>query len=167
MHNHRRADQRPRQRDSQSDRTATRTVSGKEVVDEVSYRVLLELEDNVWVATSPDVPGAITQGRSLRGAIHNIKEAIALMLDLPENVEVKVEPEVTSDLEGVFSLARKARIDLDEAQRVATITLADAVRVGRSTGLSLRDIAEVTGVTFQRVAQVEQALDERLAADIQ
>jgi predicted RNase H-like HicB family nuclease len=142
-------------------------VSGKEVVDEVSYRVLLELEDNVWVATSPDVPGAITQGRSLRGAIYNIKEAIALMLDLPERVEVNVEPDLVSDLKGVYTSARNARIDLDEAQRSATITLWEAVKVGRSTGLSLRDIAEVTGVTFQRVAQVEQALDERLAAGIQ
>jgi len=94
----------------------------------------------------------------LRGAIHNIKEAIALMLDLPERIEVQVEPEVVTDLKGVFTLARNARIDLDEAQRLATTTLGEAVRVGRSTGLSLRDIAEVTGVTFQRVAQVEQAL---------
>ncbi len=34
-----------------------------------------------WVAWTDDVPGALTQGRTLREARENLKDAIALMLD--------------------------------------------------------------------------------------
>lgn len=129
------------------------------MVNEMSYRVVLEQEDNTWVATSPDVPGAITQARSLRGALANIKEAIALMLDLPDETNVKVEADVTVDRDKAFQVARTARATLEEAQLAATNALQSAVVVGRSTGLSPRDIAEVTDVTYQRIAQVEEGLE--------
>lgn len=34
-----------------------------------------------WVAWTQDVPGALTQGRTLDEARENLKDAIALMLD--------------------------------------------------------------------------------------
>ena len=34
-----------------------------------------------WVAWTEDVPGAVTQGRTLEEARENLKDAIALMLD--------------------------------------------------------------------------------------
>jgi predicted RNase H-like HicB family nuclease len=34
-----------------------------------------------WVAWTDDVPGALTQGRTLREARENLKDAIALMLE--------------------------------------------------------------------------------------
>lgn len=34
-----------------------------------------------WIAWSEDVPGALTQGRTLREARENLKDAISLMLE--------------------------------------------------------------------------------------
>lgn len=34
-----------------------------------------------WVAWTDDVPGAVTQGRSLKEARENLKDAISLMLE--------------------------------------------------------------------------------------
>jgi len=34
-----------------------------------------------WVAWTDDVPGAVTQGRTLREARENLKDAISLMLE--------------------------------------------------------------------------------------
>ncbi len=38
-----------------------------------------------WVAWTDDVPGAVTQGRTLASARENLKDAIALMLE-PANL---------------------------------------------------------------------------------
>ncbi len=37
-------------------------------------------EDRIWVATCPSLPGCISQGKSLKEAQKNIKEAIRLHL---------------------------------------------------------------------------------------
>jgi predicted RNase H-like HicB family nuclease len=37
-----------------------------------------------WVAWTDDVPGALTQGRTLREARENLKDAVALMLEPAE-----------------------------------------------------------------------------------
>jgi len=54
-----------------------------------------------WVAWSDDVPGALTQGRTLEEARENLKDAIALMLedigpdDIPEKPGHLVRETVT------------------------------------------------------------------------
>jgi len=43
----------------------------------MKYRVYLEPdEDGVFVATCPSLPGCVSQGRTLREATENIREAI-------------------------------------------------------------------------------------------
>ena len=39
-------------------------------------------EDGVWVTECPTIPGCISQGKTRQQAIGNIKEAIALCLDV-------------------------------------------------------------------------------------
>jgi predicted RNase H-like HicB family nuclease len=39
-------------------------------------------EDGVWVAECPSIPGCVSQGRTREEAIDNIKEAIALCLEV-------------------------------------------------------------------------------------
>ena len=48
-----------------------------------------------WVAWTDDVPGAVTQGRTLASARENLKDAIALML---EPADVDELPEAKSEL---------------------------------------------------------------------
>jgi predicted RNase H-like HicB family nuclease len=48
----------------------------------VRYRVLIEQdEDGVFVVEVPSLPGCVTQGRSRRQAVDNVREAISLYLD--------------------------------------------------------------------------------------
>ena len=39
-------------------------------------------EDGVWVSECPSIPGCVSQGRSKREAMKNIKEAIKLCLEV-------------------------------------------------------------------------------------
>ncbi len=46
-----------------------------------SYRATFLKRDKWWVAWSEDVPGALTQGRTLLEAKSNLRDAIRLMLE--------------------------------------------------------------------------------------
>ncbi len=46
-----------------------------------SYRATFLKRKNWWVAWSEDVPGALTQGRTLSQARANLRDAIRLMLE--------------------------------------------------------------------------------------
>ncbi|MEW6636876.1 MAG: type II toxin-antitoxin system HicB family antitoxin [Actinomycetota bacterium] len=49
-------------------------------------------EDGWWVATCPEVPGAITQGQTIEEARENLKDAIELMLEvMREDAERELE----------------------------------------------------------------------------
>ena len=39
-------------------------------------------EDGVWIAECPSIPGCVSQGKSKAEALKNIKEAIALCLEV-------------------------------------------------------------------------------------
>ena len=41
-------------------------------------------EDDVWVVECPAIPGCVSQGPTKSQAFHNIKEAIALCLEVRE-----------------------------------------------------------------------------------
>ena len=52
-------------------------------------------EDGVWVAECPSIPGCVSQGESKQEALENVREAIALCLEvrsekgLPLTVETR------------------------------------------------------------------------------
>lgn len=39
-------------------------------------------EDGVWIAECPSIPGCVSQGKSKEEAVENIKDAIALCLEV-------------------------------------------------------------------------------------
>ena len=39
-------------------------------------------EDGVWIVECPSVPGCVSQGQSKEGALENIREAIALCIEV-------------------------------------------------------------------------------------
>ncbi len=39
-------------------------------------------EDGIWIAECPSIPGCVSQGKSKADALKNIKEAIALCLEV-------------------------------------------------------------------------------------
>ena len=46
-----------------------------------SYKATFLKRDKWWVAWSEDVPGALTQGKTLASAKANLRDAIRLMLE--------------------------------------------------------------------------------------
>lgn len=136
-------------------------MSGKRVAHQMTYRVVFTKEGKDWTVIAPDVHPAHSWGPNLRSANEHIKEAIALVLDLPKSAEetMVLDPEYhvesLNDREpNVFRSAREARHGLKEAQEKADAALRLAIEEGRRHGLSIRDIAAMTDVSYQRVAQI-------------
>jgi len=71
---------------SQGDALARRTLAIGAVV---GYTLNMKLsitidrdEDGIWVAECPSIPGCVSQGKTKPQALKNIKEAIALCLEV-------------------------------------------------------------------------------------
>jgi len=63
------------------------------------YRVLIEQdEDGVYIAEVPALPGCISQGKTRREAIDNIKEAIAGYLESLNAHGEPVPPSITEEV---------------------------------------------------------------------
>ena len=52
------------------------------------YRATFLKRDKWWVGWTDDVPGALTQGKTLKEVRDNLKDAIALMLEGVEKEEL-------------------------------------------------------------------------------
>jgi predicted RNase H-like HicB family nuclease len=127
----------------------------------MTFGVVFTKEGKDWTVAAPDVHPAHSWGPNLKSATEHIKEAIALVLDLPAGAERHLVLDAEYRIAGedaeepsVFRRARDARRKLKDAQQEADETLRDAVEEGRKHSLSLRDIATMTDVSYQRVAQV-------------
>ena len=136
-------------------------MSEKEVAHQMTYRVVFTREGKDWTVIAPDAHPAHSWGPNLRSATEHIKEAIALVLELPEDAEETMVLDAEYQIEGlsgrepnVFRVARDARHGLRSAQETADDALREAIEEGRKHNLSIRDIAAMTDVSYQRVAQI-------------
>jgi predicted RNase H-like HicB family nuclease len=127
----------------------------------MTFRVVFTKDGKDWTVVAPDVHPAHSWGPNLKSATEHIKEAIALVLDLPEGAEQHMVLDADYRVAGenveepcVFHRARDARRKLKDAQHEADEALRDAVQEGRRLSLSMRDIATMTDVSYQRVAQI-------------
>lgn len=65
----------------------------------MKFRVLLERdEDGVYVAKVPELPGCISQGRTRKEAIENVKEAIEAYLESLKKHKEPIPPPVEEEL---------------------------------------------------------------------
>ena len=125
----------------------------------MTYTVTVQREpgDYGWSASADDVDGAHTDGRSLAEVDRNIREAIAVILELPRGAEADMDIDlrirVGDDVDPIVDDARAAR----EAAARAAAQTAIAVRQLRRRGLSVRDTARVLGITSGRVTQLDGA----------
>lgn len=131
------------------------------MADEMTFRVVFTKEGKDWTVVAPDVHPAHSWGPNLKSAAEHIKEAIALVLDLPEGAEHSMVLDTEYRIDGmqateskIFRKARDARHKLRDAQDEADESLRHAIESGRKHGLSMRDIATMTEVSYQRVAQI-------------
>ena len=121
----------------------------------VSYNAHYIVDDNgAWFVNVADIPGAHSHGRTIAAARKNIREAIALVLDL--------DNDDSFDLTETFDIPNREQLDTVLALRNRAQTVASdadqATRdyISRST-LSVRDLSELVGLSFQRVHQIRQS----------
>lgn len=109
-----------------------------------------------WSARADDVDGAFTAGGSLSEIESNIRESIAVTLDLPRGAEdsmvVELRIRIDEATDGLVTETVEAR---RAASRASALT-ADAVQLLRGKGLSVRDVARMLDVTPGRVAQIDK-----------
>ena len=101
------------------------------------------------------LPGALSQVRSLTKAAEVHREAIAFVSGQPaDEIEVEVHAELAPDLAAELAAAEKlaeaARHDLDAASRKRR----EVARELAQQGVTVRDIGALFGVSHQRAQQL-------------
>jgi predicted RNase H-like HicB family nuclease len=120
-----------------------------------SYNAHYIVDDNgAWFVKVADIPGAHSHGRTIAAARKNIREAIALVLDLDDDT--------CFDLTETFDIPNREQLDTVLALRNRAQTIAsDADQATRDyiarSNLSVRDLSELVGLSFQRVHQIRQS----------
>ncbi len=142
-------------------------MSGRAVVENmterIAHRVVFERDDNDrWFVHCPDLPGTHSHGRTLASARSNIREAIALVLDVAEDDSCDLVEDIRLNDPALQVATNRARHVRDQAndfeERARTATLeAIAISIASGEHLGLRDLAELLGLSHQRVQQLVAA----------
>jgi predicted RNase H-like HicB family nuclease len=132
----------------------------EKVTTQPTYRVVFERDDNNrWFVRCPDIAGAHSHGRTLASARTNIREAIALILDITDDTSISLAEEIRlphPDLQQAVRRARCLRERAHEIEEEARNATFDAITVSLDTDSSLgvRDLADLLGISHQRVQQL-------------
>ncbi len=112
-----------------------------------------------WALEVPGVPGAFSQCKRLDQAADLAREAIALVLDVPEGaIDVDVQPQLPTEAREVVERLHVARRQQEEASRQAQELAVDAIKdLVSSCRLSYRDVGHIVGLSHQRISQVVKA----------
>lgn len=126
-----------------------------------TYRITIEPdEDGWWTVSADDVPGAHSHGQTLAATRRNIKEAIAMMENLPPGAEDTmtlseriVLPPASDEAR---AMAWSARADYEAVAARLRDATNQALEVFEKEfpDLGLRDLADLLGLSYQRVAQL-------------
>ena len=110
-----------------------------------------------WGLTVPDVPGAVSQVRTLAQADEYAREAIAFVLDVgSESFDLDVVPDLPADLARRVRAARSAAADVQKRQQAAAALSREVVAGLKAAGLTGADTAAVLGLSPQRVSQLAE-----------
>jgi predicted RNase H-like HicB family nuclease len=119
------------------------------------YTSVFEPDGGRWLVSVPEVPGAHSHGRTVARGRANIREAVALVLNVAEDsFELEEEFKLPARVRHVVDRARRARSQAHEAETKALDATREAV--GALDDLSVRDVAELVGVSFQRIQQLRK-----------
>ncbi len=113
-----------------------------------------------WTGVCDQV-NAVTQARTVRGALSHLRSAIALSVDGDEDDVAYGTVEIVladgRDATELLDEVREARVRLADLEtRTRTLTR-EAVRVFTDAGLPRRDVGEILGLSGQRITQILDA----------
>jgi predicted RNase H-like HicB family nuclease len=131
-------------------------------VERIVYTATAERTGKWWALSVPEIPGVHTQVRRLDLASAMVREAIALMLDVPEDsFDVRILSAFDTKVTAVVENLELARDEARLAEKRLAAATRQTVRVlTTQEGLTVRDAGVVMGVSFQRVSQVMKQLGE-------
>jgi predicted RNase H-like HicB family nuclease len=131
-------------------------MSRKGVVELKIYAGDFHREGDVWVAEVREVPQAHTYGRTLARTKEHLRDALALLLDVPiDTVDITVHIDGVGEATELVDIAIRARQQaerLNEEARQATSRA--AIALVRIANLSFRDAGAALGMSHQRVEQL-------------
>ncbi len=120
-----------------------------------TYGAVCDRSGSWWAISVPELRGVRTQARRLDQAEAMVREAIALMLDVPEDsFDVVLSPHLPERTELAVDELRRRKGQADAAQRAASEAAVAAAEALVGAGLTVRDAGRVLGVSHQRVAQL-------------
>ncbi|MDQ1293503.1 MAG: hypothetical protein QG608_1384 [Actinomycetota bacterium] len=123
-----------------------------------TYEVCAERADGWWVLSVPEVPGALSQVRTLSAAEEHVREAIAFVAGVPAgSFAVNIVPRLPEQLTCDVAEARESAEAARTAQERASASVRHAVASLREAGLSGSETARILGLSKQRVSQLIQA----------
>jgi predicted RNase H-like HicB family nuclease len=120
-----------------------------------TYTVHAVRSEGWWGLTVPEVPGAVSQVRSLASAEEYVREAIAFVAGVaPDSFTVQVVPQLPGALGEVVAHARSAAEQAERAQAAASTLTREVVAKLAEAGYNGRETAVILGVSKQRVSQL-------------
>lgn len=124
-----------------------------------THHVSVSREGTNWLASVPGVDGVHTYARTLAGLEREVREAIAIVLDLTEDAEAGLEltwelHTGDPDLDAQTTALRLERRRLAQAEKELAERTAMMARRLRKEQWSVRDVAALLGVSPQRISQV-------------
>jgi len=120
-----------------------------------TYKVTATREGGWWTLEVPEIPGVFSQARRLDQTEYMARDAIALMLELPEDsFDVVVEAQLPPGVAQILTDTITARLEAEAAQELARSASDAAARALREQGLPVRDIGRLLGVSYQRAAKI-------------
>lgn len=109
---------------------------------------------NVWVLECADV-GAVSQTKRLDQAADEMREAIAYLAGIsPDEVDIKVDVILPSDIAELKSHADQQRQEAAALQSAAQASSRDLVAAMKAAGFTVRDMGQILGVSYQRAAKL-------------
>ncbi len=136
--------------------TPRREIKRKAAGQRPRYVVTAERDGKFWFLRVPELPGVFTQVRRLEQAPEMVRDAIALMLDVPaDTFDVDVEPALDPELAALVARTQRMRNAAAHMVQGSNTRLASTVHalVGQQQ-LTVRDAAALLDLSFQRVAQL-------------
>ncbi|MGZ6267706.1 MAG: type II toxin-antitoxin system HicB family antitoxin [Candidatus Limnocylindrales bacterium] len=124
------------------------------------YKAIAVRSGRWWALSVPELEGVFSQARRLDQADPIIREAIGLLLEVPDDsFDIVIEPQMESlgDLRVAIEDAHRARQAFEEAQEASSTAMRRAVRELRSSGYTARDTGVLLGVSNQRISQIERS----------
>lgn len=109
----------------------------------------------VWVLQCVEVPGAISETRTLSQARELMREAISFAADVDEDdIDIVLVPHIAPESLQLVESAKTQLAELARLQNKAARSSRAAVRTLRDAGLNGSDSAAVLGMSRQRVSQL-------------